>query len=414
MKRIDPLNGLLLLLFISIFVFASCHKDHVIVPQKGIDLVLNATEQHQATADNAFTFNLFKTVRSASTDGKNLFISPLSVSFALGMTSNGAKGATLEAIRNTLGFNAFTQADMNSYYNKLITDLPKLDPQTTLKIANSIWYRQGFSVLPQFISTDSAYFHAKVQSLNFNDPSSANTINSWVNNQTNGKIPAIVDQIDDSDVMFLINAIYFKSVWNSKFDASQTRPGPFYLPDVSTVQADMMKGDKINYNLYSDQNVTVLELPYINKKYSMVIVEPSPNKVLLNLDTLTWNGWMGKLAANSGPVIMPKFKFTYNILLNNALGSLGMGNAFSDAADFTGINPAGNLHITKVLHKAYVAVDESGTEAAAATSVSIGLTSAEGPPTITIDHPFIFVIREMKTGLILFAGTVNNPLLPGS
>jgi serpin B len=303
---------------------------------------------------------------------------------------------------------------MNSYYNKLIIDLPQLDPQTTLKIANSIWYRQGFSVLPQFISTDSTYFHANVQSLDFTNPSSVNTINGWVSNQTNGKIPKIVDQIDGGDMMYLINAIYFKSLWSCKFDVSQTRPGTFYLPDASTVQADLMKGDKINYNVYRDQNVTVLELPYINSKYSMVIVEPSQTKILLNLDTVTWNGWMGKLTAGNGPVIMPKFKFSYNILLNNALGSLGMDNAFSDAADFTGINPAGNLHISKVMHKAYVAVDESGTEAAAVTSVIISLTAALGPPTITIDHPFIFVIREMKTGLILFAGTVNNRLLPGS
>jgi serine protease inhibitor len=412
MKRIDPLNGLLL--FLMILVFASCHKDEV-VPKKGIDLVLNATEQHQATADNAFTFDLFKSVQATNaTNSTNLFLSPLSVSFALGMTSNGAKGATLDAMKKTLNFTSFTQDEMNSYYNKLITDLPRLDPQTTLNIANSIWYRHGFNVLPQFISADSSYFHAKVQALDFNDPSSANTINNWVSDQTKGKIPKIVDQLSGDDVMYLINAIYFKSVWATKFDASQTRPGPFYLPDASIVQADFMRGDKINYNAYRDENVTVLELPYMNSKYSMVIVEPSQTKILLNLDTVTWNGWIGKLNAAEGQVIMPKFKFSYTILMNDVLKSLGMGVAFSGSADFTGISSAGGLEITKVMHKAFVAVDETGTEAAAATSVSVGLTAVAPTPPMIIDHPFLFVIREMKSGLILFAGKVNNPQLPGN
>ena len=409
MKRIHLLPGLLLL----VILIASCGK-RLVKPDlgTGINLDLNATEQQNAAADNAFTFNLFKTIQATNTNNVNLFTSPMSVSIALGMTGNGAKGATLQAINNTLGFGGFTQDEVNGYFNKLITELPKVDPNTTLNIANSIWYRQGFTVSPDFLKTDSNYFHAKIDALDFNSSSSTTTINNWVNNQTHGKIPTIVDHISPLDVMYLINAIYFKSVWNTKFDPTQTHNQAFYLPDNSTVQASFMRGE-VNYKFYNGSDASVIELPYINNKFSMVIIQPNGNtlsNLVANLDTVSWHKWMTGLQQQNGVVIMPKFKFTYDILLNDVLTQLGMGNAFTDAADFTGINPAGGLHISKVQHKAFVAVDETGTEAAAATSVSIVLTASAPPPPITINHPFLFVIREMKTGLILFAGTVNNPL----
>ena len=215
--------------------------------------------------------------------------------------------------------------------------------------------------------------------------------------------------------MFLINAIYFKSVWKTKFDAAQTHQLPFYTPGNAVVQTDFMNGN-INGNFYSDDKAKVLELPYANVKYSMVIIMPNggtlPNLVS-GLDSATYQNWISKLTPATYPVSVPKFKFSYSILLNNALSDLGMSIAFTKEADFTRINPAGNLYISKVQHKAFVAVDETGTEAAAATSVGVTATSA---PLVSynIDHPFIFIIREMDTGLILFAGTVNNPLQTGS
>ena len=227
MQRIHPLSGLLLL----IIVFISCSKSSVKPnPGKGIDLVLSSTEQQNATADNAFTINLFKTVKAEDQTGANLFLSPLSVSFALGMTSNGASGATLDAINNTLGFSGFSEDEVNGYYQNLLTNLPKLDPNTTLNIANSIWYNQSFNVLPQFLTTNTIYFNAKVQPLDFGNPASLSTINNWVSGQTNGKIPSIISELSDDDKMVLVNAIYFKSTWNTKFDASKTANQSFYLP----------------------------------------------------------------------------------------------------------------------------------------------------------------------------------------
>jgi serpin B len=410
---------LLLLLLIS--GLASCKKAGVITPaanntNKGKSLVLTALDKQKITADNAFTLKLFRNLDSANTGNTNLFVSPLSASFALGMTSNGSSGQTLTAFENTLNFAGLTQAQVNGYYNNLITNLPQLDPNTTLDIANSIWYKQGFSVLPQFLQTDSAYFHAQIQALDFSTPAAVTTINNWVSTNTKGYIPSIISQIPGNAVMYLVNAIYFKSIWNEKFDPTQTKSMPFYLAGNSTVQASFMTG-RVDFNSYFDTNVDVFELPYSNSKYSMVIVMPASNTTALNevvagLDSAQWQTWMAKLSPVKTAITLPKFKFSYDTLLNNALTDLGLGVAFSDTANFSLINPTMPLKISQVVHKAYVETDESGTTAAAATSV--GIITAIAAPTPLINRPFIFAIREMSSGLILFVGTVNNPLLAGN
>ncbi|MFI5139571.1 MAG: serpin family protein [Sphingobacteriales bacterium] len=406
-----------LLLLLLIAGFASCKRAAVTPNQnKGKNLVLSALQQQKVTADNAFTLKLFKNLDSANTGGANLFVSPLSVSFALGMTSNGANGATLTAFKNTLDFAGLTQAQVNDYYNNLITNLPELDPNTTLNIANSIWYRQGFSVLPQFLQTDSSYFHAQAQSLDFTNPSAPGTINNWVNTETHGKIPSIITTIPSNAVMYLVNAMYFKSTWKEKFDPAQTQTQPFYLADNSQVQASFMTGN-LDFNYYNDNTVYVYELPYSNNKYSMVIVMPvnggAVKDVVAGCDPVKWQTWMSGLVSIHNTITLPKFKFSYSVTLNNALTNLGLGIAFTDIADFSLINATVPLKISEVKHKAFVETDESGTTAAAATSVGIVVATAPAPMP-PINHPFMFAIREMSSGLIVFAGTVNNPLLTGN
>jgi len=398
-----------------IFSVVSCKKSSNTKPGKGIELNLSATELQQASGDNDFTFNLFRSVSSRNTSGANLFMSPLSVSMALGMTTNGANGATLDSMRTTLGFGSFTQDQVNSYYNKLITELPQLDPNTTLKIANSIWYRQTFSVSQSFLDAESKNYLAKIQALDFTNAAAPNTINQWISDQTNGKIKKMIDQINDNDIMFLINAIYFKSIWANKFDAAATKSHLFVLPDNSEIETDFMNVH-VPCNYYRGTDATVLELPYANNKYSMVFVMPpagqSLNDAISTLNSTTWQGWMSKLGEGTIDVSIPKFEFSYSTSLKDELSAMGMGIAFSDGADFTNINPGGHLAITEVKHSAYIHVDETGTEAAAVTVVGVG-TSAAPAFQITLDHPFIFAIREMKTGLIVFAGTVNSPAQTG-
>ncbi|MDO3640596.1 serpin family protein [Mucilaginibacter sp. L3T2-6] len=372
--------------------------------------MLSAAEQQKVTADNVFTFKLFNKLNSANTAKANIFASPLSVSFALGMTSNGAAGTTLDAFKNTLNFTGMTQGGVNSYYNNLITNLPQLDPNTTLKIANSIWYKQGFDALPAFLQTSNDSFHAKSQVLDFSDPGAKDKINKWVSDQTAGKIPSIIDNIPPDAVMYLVNALYFKSIWKEKFDKEATAKRGFMLEDSSSIQADFMN-NTMHVNLFEDAGVSVAELPYSNDKYSMVIVMPKNSTVddmVADMDADKWQLWMGHLSSTKTEVALPTFRFSYDATLNDALISLGMGIAFSKNADFSRINPNAALQITNVRHKAYIEVNEDGTTAAAATSVEVGITAAPLNQVI-INRPFFFAIREMKSGLIIFTGTVYDP-----
>jgi serpin B len=214
----------------------------------------------------------------------------------------------------------------------------------------------------------------------------------------------------------LVNAIYFKSTWKEKFDASKTAPLPFYLTNNNPVQASFMDG-AIDYNRYDDNEVSVFELPYSNSKFSMVIAMPATGTTLqqlvMGLDSSKWQTWVNGLHATNSELKLPKFTFSYNTGLINALTSLGLGIAFTPNADFSGINATVPLQITAVNQKAFVGVDETGTTAAAATTVVVGTSAIANPPPNVIDHPFVFMIREMSSGVILFAGVVNNPLLTG-
>lgn len=376
-------------------------------------LTLTAKELQKAEADNKFTFNLLKQVAAAEPSTNNLMLSPLSVSMAIAMTSNGSKGQTLSDIGNAMQFKDFTEAEINSYYQKIIKSLPELDSRVNLTIANSIWYRNSFTVLPAFISTNTTHYNAKVSALDFANPTSKNTINNWVSEQTKGKIPTIIDNISSDMVMYLINAVYFKGTWKSQFDKSKTAKGTFNLTDEHKIQTDFMYGEGIKLRTAVDQKVSIYELPYGNDIYSMVVVLPKVGvqleDIIENIDGNKWKNWMADLSNVSHTIKMPKFKFSYEKTLNETLAGLGMSNAFSNAADFTRINESGGLKISEVKHKTFLDVNEEGTEAAAVTSVGMALTSL--PQSILIDRPFMFAIRERHTGLILFAGLVNNPAL---
>jgi serpin B len=403
------------LLSILVLMITACKKGDV-TPVTGKELVLTAAEQQKANADNAFTIKLFKTTLNGNSDSKNLFISPLSVSMAMGMTSNGSNGQTLTDIRKTMNFDGFTEDQVNSYYHKLITELPALDPKATVKIANSIWYKNTFTLIPAFSQTNTTNYNAKVQGADFSSAATKDLINSWVNDQTNGKITKIVDQIPGNVVMYLINAIYFKSSWKNRFDVAKTQKADFHTASGSTIQADFMNNDA-PCNVANTTDATAVELPYGNQRYSMVLVSPKNNvnikDYVAGLDSAKWRALTAGLQETKTILSLPKFKFSYDIILNDVLSTLGMANAFTDQADFTRINAAGGIQITEVKHKAYVDVNEEGTEAAAVTSVSVGITAVQ-LFSYKFDHPFIFAIREMKTGLILFAGVVNDPTLSGN
>jgi len=406
MKRI-------LIISLAFTLLAACENNPA--PPEAGELNLTKKSLELLEADNAFGLDLFSEVMSETETGENVMISPLSVALALGMTLNGAATTTREAMEQALRLQGFTQEEINQGYKSIIDQLLDLDPKVIMEIANSIWYRDDFSVLEDFIHTNQEYFYAEIRSLDFSAPGAKDIINGWVSEKTHEKIREIIDEIPAQTVMYLINAIYFKGMWTFEFDPEDTGLKPFYPAEGPSFNALAMR-QETELNYYHNDLFQLVELPYGDRNFSMLVFLPSTGKscsdILAGMDNDSWNSWTGQLAETDVLVQLPKFKFETFKLLNEYLSSMGMEIAFTDAADFTGINPAGNLYISRVLHKTYIDVNEEGTEAAAVTAVEVGFTSVgpnPGPVRFIADRPFLFAIRENSTGSILFMGRLSYP-----
>lgn len=391
----------------------SCEKNGLEILSDDGELVLTTEEQTKVAGDNRFAIQMMDQLSADLSEGENLFFSPLSISTALAMTNNGAKGTTKEEISKMLQSNELSDDAVNGYYGKLLQALPLLDGTTEVNLANSIWYRNDFKVLDSFLATNKKYFHADVEAIDFSNPQAKDQINAWVDKETNAKIPTIIDQISNDAVMYLINAIYFKGQWEHPFDKGSTQKADFKRANGSTVQVDFMEADR-RYDVAQGNTYEAIRLPYTDGKFDMVAVKPGEGTdALALLQTFAEPGALdnlsGQFSSRKTHLYFPKFKMTYEAGLNKALEALGMKTAFTDAADFTGINGSGKLKIDEVKHKAFVEVDEEGTEAAAATSVGISLTSVQMPYILRFDEPFLIFIREASSGLILFAGQINDP-----
>ena len=400
------------LFFFSLFFTMSCSKttENVI---GGDPIVLNDKSLKLVQASNAFSFSML----GKSLDGtiENRMASPLSISTALSMTLNGASGTTLAAIQKTLGLEGLTRDEINTISLDLATALQKSDPNVVMNIANSIWIRKDFAVLDPFIATNQTYYKAQVSKLDFN-PAALTTINQWVSNKTNGKIPTILSSISSNEIMFLINAIYFNGKWKYQFETSKTVNEPFNCTDKKVVSVPMMKMEN-SFGYAGQSGYKALKMPYGAEKFQMVLLLPNagttPDQLASTLNPGNWSTLNAALQTKSKiPVWIPKWKFSWDITLNGILSSLGMDIAFDpNRANFSAINAENQLYITKVIHKTYIDVSESGTEAAAVTSIGIGTTSMPvDPPSFYLTRPFLFFITEEDTGAILFAGKVENPL----
>ena len=368
------------------------------------------------TANTKLGFSLFNEIQKTEQD-KNIFISPFSISVALAMTLNGAAGETEQAMTNTLQLHGLDSESINTGYAGLRQTLLTSDPKVTLTIANSLWARQGFSFKPDFLQRNTQFFGAEISTLDFDNSSASKTINQWVDTNTNGKIQKIVgDQIDPITVLFLINAIYFKGTWQKEFDPSKTREGPFHLANGDEKQVPMMRQQRW-YPYYREENFQAISLAYGDGQMSMYIFLPDResdlNIFLENLNAESWENWMSQFHEQDVSLVMPKFKLEYGKTLNDPLKALGMGVAFDpELADFSRMASLefGNLYIEKVVHKTFVEVNEEGTEAAAATSVEVGVKSVPPPPiSFSVDRPFFFAIRDNETKTVLFMGIVVEP-----
>jgi serine protease inhibitor len=368
-------------------------------------------------ANTKFGFKLFSEILKED-GGKNVFVSPSSVAFALAMTYNGASGSTQQEMAKALELQGLTLQQINTSNAALKKLLENPDPKVQLAIANSLWANKNASFNADFLQRNRDFYKAKITNLNFFDTQAPSIINDWVKQNTNGKINKIVELINPDQALFLVNAIYFKGSWTKEFDKQQTREYPFLLSSGQQKQHPMMsqKGD---YKYLENQQFQAISLPYGNDgKISLYVFLPKSNSNLKalsqTLNSENWGKWMTQFSKREGSIRLPKFKIDYNITLNDTLKALGMGEAFTSKANFSQMGKSGKLAISEVKHKTFVEVNEQGTEAAAATSVGIMPLSASVPTyapfEMIVDRPFFCAIRDNQTGSIIFMGSIAEPL----
>jgi serine protease inhibitor len=371
---------------------------------------LTSSEKILIQSFNRFGFKLFQEVSSRENSGNNIFISPLSVSYALGMTANGAVGETRKAIDSALQQAGMPNEEINESYLNLTSLLTGLDPSVAFKIANSIWYQQGRQIQPNFRDLSETYFDALVKEIDFQASGTADTINDWVNVSTDEKIKEIIKPPLPPGVgIILMNAIYFKAAWTHLFDSSKTFDAKFRLADGSNVTCRMMfHTDTVRY--FENELFQAADIPYGDGHFSMAIFMPTSSGTMESLigqfTDENWATWRESFSERQMPFGLPRFKFEYSQCLNDMLKAMGMEIAFDPSlADFSGMFADGAGWIGQVRHKTFIQVDEQGTEAAAVTIIVMPTSSAG----MTVNMPFIFVIYEHDSGAILFMGKIAKP-----
>ncbi|MEN8158390.1 MAG: serpin family protein [Bacteroidota bacterium] len=398
-----------LITIVLIFTGTACSDEPV--PDPVFDYNLKSAKVVET--NNNFGLDLLRSVFE-NDDTPNIMISPASVSMALGMTYNGAENITKEAFEQVLNYDGLTRQEVNEITKELINVLVTNVDGNLLEIANSIWNDEGFPVKQEFIDLNANYYDAEVRELDLQTARALEIINGWVSDKTHGKIDKVLDQVDPSTVMLLINAIYFNCVWEVEFDPTDTRDAPFYYEGGTGFREVEMMELESKFNVSFTDDFSAIELPYKNRKFSMFLFLPaqgsSVNSLVQELDGETWGSWLeGFHEAEEFTIYMPKFEFEYERSLGRELKDMGLEVAFTPRADFSGISDVDVL-ISEVIHKSYIKVNEEGTEAAAVTAVVVGTTSIGPPEFIRLDHPFLFAITENSSKSILFMGRVTEPV----
>jgi serine protease inhibitor len=405
-----------------ICVLPACKKSNSTITGSGTytPLDLPAGSHAVTNASNTFALNIFQQVLQADQATTNKLISPLSIYLALSMTYNGAAGATLDSMAGTLGLAGVPTAQLDEVSQALLQQLPKEDNKVQLSLANSIWYEQGGpQPAPAFLNTAQTDYLGLVQSLDFTNPASVNTINSWVAKNTDNYIPTIINQLNPSDLMLLINAIYFNGAWLNAFQAGKTQNQLFHLTDGSTVSVPFMN-QTVSIRASVSSALTLAELPYgTGKAYDMYLAIPTSTGMSIDdfaasFDEGTLASAISQLDTVDAALTIPKWNYSYAVnQMAPELSQLGMSIAFGGDADFSNMYPSAPVNISQVIHKTYIKVSEEGTQAAAATAVvftfSLSPGGHSGPIPIVADHPFVYLIVEKQTGTILFIGVVNDP-----
>jgi len=380
--------------------------------------------QPLVASNTAFALNLYGQL---ATNQGNLFFSPYSISTCLAMTYAGARGETAAQMTQVMGFGT-NQPQFASLFGELQAELEAIQQTNALELntANALWTQEGFPFLPAFLETATNQYQASINQVDFRTEADAATqdINNWVAQETRNKIQNMVPSgaITPYTRLVLVNAIYFLGAWTQAFAASNTLTQPFYLTSNSQVQVPLMyqpdpifHGDVgMAFNYMSGSNFQAIELPYASNQASMVILLPTQVEGCRQLEQQLCPAFLSGVLAQMNPqfldVFLPRFAVESSFELTGTLGEMGMPDAFvPGAADFSGIDGTNDLYISHVLHKAWGAVNEAGTEAAAATVGIIGILAMPMPLVFRADHPFIFFIRDTQSGSLLFLGRVADP-----
>lgn len=412
MKKLDLITAVLILFTLPMLLISCKKEPAATLPVDPVPIDLTANQVSLISSENSFALEIFKKVIENSSQTENLIISPLSISSALSMTLNGAAGATRDSMIVALKLKGLTPDIINNSYKDLTGVLLNVDKRVLISVANSVWTTNNFVVKKPFIDILTQYYSAESKSFDATDPLAPKQVNTWIEGKTNGLIKNMLDKLDPSTVMLLINAIYFKGTWTTQFDKDKTTQGSFIKPDGATAQVPMMKQTS-DFKIYSAAGFTLAEFPYGQANFVMDVILPDANNGISNILPLITDqnlkGWLDLMSKRKADVSFPKFKYGYKKELKSILSDMGMGIAFTDNADFSNISDI-DLLISFVLHQAFIETNEEGTEAAASTIVGILPTAIISPYDLNLNHSFIFIIRETSTNTILFIGRVADPL----
>lgn len=417
-NKILTISVLATVITLIIFLSGCLEKEHLepavnntgSTPE-GVNAVVNA--------NNQFAFDIYSQFRGESKDD-NIFFSPYSISTALAMTYEGAKGKTSEEMRAVLHL-PDDKEKIHSDFVNIYNELNKADKPYKLTTANALWAQKDYKFLDKYTGNVENYYGGKVTNLDFitETEKSRKIINDWVKAQTNNKIKDLIPQgvLGEMTRLVLTNAIYFKGTWVKQFDKKDTQDQNFKTGSGNTVKVPMMglTSEDVKFNYTENDKLQLLEIPYDGEELSMLILLPKESyqaSLEESLKPEKISEWKNMLQEQRVDIYIPKFKFETKYFMAETLKKMGMPSAFSPSvADFSGIDGTKNLYIANVIHQAFVEVNEEGIEAAAATAVVVELTSSVGPriPVFYADHPFIFIIQERKTGNILFLGRVSDP-----